>query len=833
LGFAPDAKLIAHGDDFTIAEIDFEQLLAHGAFAVFVFEHRNDATGFGFDHVAGRGISKLAIDAEGDPSGFKFEGDFGDVFGRGCSRVEYLHGFAGGIGDPNFAFIGREADAVAGAAVFASAAFAAGDFDAMELFARAQIADFEAAQAIDVDVTEGCAGVDGEGSNRGSEWAYFAFNGVIAGVDNGQLVVFERRQVGMSAVEAAEGVVGAVAHFNALDDVAVGGVDHFPIRAVDGRHINCLSVRRHGHAVATFVVSAFPQELFGCQIEAPELLRRADVNAERCRAAAEALGLRAKIRGRKAPYELVFRVDVKDKDAGCATAIISAGHGDVEKSLFGSGNGSRENEKKREGKNSGHSGTMKKSKTIVQPAVVVDRCEALVAKLVQPGERVVVGVSGGVDSMVLLHLLQRQSLRLTIAHLNHQLRGRSSDADQKLVERMARELKVALVCERVDVRAVAAKEKLSIEMAARQVRHEFLARVAREHRIKMIALAHHADDQVELFFLRLFRGAGTDGLSGMEPVAASPADPGVRIVRPLLSMTRAEIADYARREGIPFREDASNRSVDHARNRIRHELLPLLERKFQPAIRQVVLRTMELLSADADFSWHAALDWLGRNPCDFEMLHLAVQRRVVQDQLIELGIAPDFFLIERLRREPQQLVCVAPGKLLLRDLNGRLQVKEDVRFDFHQDQLEIDLRSKQRSVDFDGVKLSWKLKEVKAPSVSRRAGAEQFDADAIGPQFVLRHWQKGDRFQPIGLPSAVKVQDLFANAKIAKAQRHERVIAATAGGEIFWVEGLRMAERFKLRPETRRVLEWSWERRDTNSQSSRESKQRGSFPRRR
>src|SRR5215207_5955872 len=171
-------------------------------------------------------------------------------------------------------------------------------------------------------------------------------------------------------------------------------------------------------------------------------------------------------------------------------------------------------------------------------------------------------------------------------------------------------MNLPIIAERADIGAMAGQAKGSIEMVARRVRHAFLARVVREQRGQTVALAHQADDQVELFFLRLLRGAGADGLSGMEPVAASPVDPKVKLVRPLLSVARAEIEEFARRERIPFREDASNRSTDHLRNRIRHELLPLLEHNFQPAIRSVVLRTMELLRADAEFSWRAALEWL-------------------------------------------------------------------------------------------------------------------------------------------------------------------------------------------------------------------------------
>src|SRR5208337_2330462 len=151
--------------------------------------------------------------------------------------------------------------------------------------------------------------------------------------------------------------------------------------------------------------------------------------------------------------------------------------------------------------------------------------------------------SGGVDSMVLLHALHRlakqHGWQLTVAHFNHRLRGRASDADENLVRRTAAAMKLAVVAGRADVKAFARKSKLSIEMAARKLRHEFLAREARKRKIRIVALAHHADDQVELFFLRLLRGTGGEGLAGMKWRSPLSADPRLTLVRPLLDVTKA------------------------------------------------------------------------------------------------------------------------------------------------------------------------------------------------------------------------------------------------------------------------------------------------------
>jgi tRNA(Ile)-lysidine synthase len=445
----------------------------------------------------------------------------------------------------------------------------------------------------------------------------------------------------------------------------------------------------------------------------------------------------------------------------------------------------------------------------------IDKTECQCVRLFPRGGGILAAVSGGVDSMVLLDILHRLAekhrWRIVIAHLNHQLRGRSSDGDQRLVEGVAAKLKLPIVAQRADIRAIASTSRGSIEMAARRVRHEFLARVARENDIATVALAHHADDQVELFFLRLFRGAGADGLAGMQALSASPADQHVKLARPLLGIPRSEIEEYARGEHIAFREDATNDSLDHMRNRIRHELLPGLESKYQPAIREVILRTMDVLAAEAECGAKLAADWLKKRQVDFEKLPLAVQRRVLQLQLIEEGIPPDFELIERLRREPDKACSFGVDQHLQRSRAGQLIRRQSAR-EFNEDRLGVDLNA-ERQAQFGGLQISWRRTVVKeAPPINRRPQAERFDADAIGERIVLRHWRPGDRFQPSGMKNTAKLQDLFANAKVPRTQRHGYIVAATAAGEIFWVEGLRISERFKLRPQTRRVLEWKWRR---------------------
>ncbi len=282
--------------------------------------------------------------------------------------------------------------------------------------------------------------------------------------------------------------------------------------------------------------------------------------------------------------------------------------------------------------------------------------------------------------MVLLHVLHQLSSKthwqLTVAHLNHQLRGRSSNADENLVKLTTKKLGLRFVGGRANVRRRAQVQKQSIEMAARRARHDFLARAAIRRPVDTIVLAHHADDQIELFFLRLFRGSGGDGLSGMKWCNASPANPKLKLVRPLLDVNKNDLKRFAFENKIAFREDASNRQLDIQRNRIRRELLPLLRRKYQPALDRTVLRVMDITGADAEFANQAAVEWLrGKGRPAFDKLAPAVQRRCIHLQLLKQNLTADYELVERLRTGRARTVTVSPAKDVFLSSRGELKVQ--------------------------------------------------------------------------------------------------------------------------------------------------------------
>lgn len=253
-------------------------------------------------------------------------------------------------------------------------------------------------------------------------------------------------------------------------------------------------------------------------------------------------------------------------------------------------------------------------------------------------KRRLIGVSGGRDSMALLHILVEAGwTNLVVCHLDHGLRGAASTRDATFVRKAAVRLGLPFETARADTAAFARQHGLSLELAARELRHAFFEICARKHRCRRLFLAHHADDQVETILFNFLRGAGAPGLSGMKPASRLGQ---TEIRRPLLAIRRDEITAYVRRKKIAFREDASNTSPAHTRNRIRHILIPAMEKAVGPAFRPAILRAAAILADE-----NALLESLTPDPAEelscaeVRALPLPLQRRMMLRWLKERGIA--------------------------------------------------------------------------------------------------------------------------------------------------------------------------------------------------
>jgi tRNA(Ile)-lysidine synthase len=376
---------------------------------------------------------------------------------------------------------------------------------------------------------------------------------------------------------------------------------------------------------------------------------------------------------------------------------------------------------------------------------MLKKIQAALASRLAPGEPLLAGVSGGPDSVALLDALVELGYRPHVCHLNHRWRGPESDADAEFVRELAGHYGVPVTIE--------ARECRRDEDAARQVRLAFFESVAARTGIGTLALAHTADDQVETFLLRLIRGAGLQGLAGMLPEKQLGS---LRVVRPLLTVTRAEVIEYLQARRLSWREDPSNADRRFLRNRIRHELLPLLEREYNPGIRQVLWRTAEILRAEAE-----------RDP-------VAAERHAVR-QL-------SFRQVEALRqlaaRHRWEIAPAGPWPL---NLAGETVIPQL------------------------GVRFVAGAGAERGPHPPE-AAVESFDAEALGDAPFVRTWKAGDRFQPLGMRGEKKLQDFFVDEKIPREQRGRVPLVCARDGRIAWVVGYRMAEPFKVTERTRRVL---------------------------
>jgi tRNA(Ile)-lysidine synthase len=270
--------------------------------------------------------------------------------------------------------------------------------------------------------------------------------------------------------------------------------------------------------------------------------------------------------------------------------------------------------------------------------------------------RYLIGVSGGRDSVALLHLLTNLGYRrLIVCHLDHRLRGRSSDADAKFVKALSKKLNLECEIARTDVAALARRTRQSIETAGRNARYEFFARIARRRRCRTIFLGHHADDLVETFLLNLFRGAGPAGLGGIRRIATRQVD-GVQLtmVRPFLGFAREEIDAYLKAHRLNYHNDATNETLGPLRNRIRHRIIPYVERQLGRKVRSALWRAA-MISADEAELAETLVDPLSASSRELGLKELraqprALQRRTIHHWLQFRGIADlDFDTIERVR----------------------------------------------------------------------------------------------------------------------------------------------------------------------------------------
>ncbi len=453
-------------------------------------------------------------------------------------------------------------------------------------------------------------------------------------------------------------------------------------------------------------------------------------------------------------------------------------------------------------------------------------------EIFNPGDRVVVGVSGGPDSLCLLHLLNRLreelGIALHVAHLHHALRGEEADEDARFVERLATSWGLPSTVEKRDVPAYAEREKLAIEQAARQVRYTFLAEVAKGVGASSVAVGHNADDQVETIIMHWLRGAGTAGLRGMRPLQQWPL-PGIdlRLVRPLLEVPREEIEVYCREHRLRPRFDRSNLDTTYYRNRIRHELLPLLE-EYNPNIREVIRRAALIIADDYHYlasqgqrAWEKVVSEVeGALVFDlkgWEKLHPSLQRQLLRRAIRNLRSDLrniDWVHIEEARRavgeKPAGTEVTLPRGLSLFRSYDTFIVGDMIpipEMPLIEEETKIAVPGRTPLPDWHLITEVLAGEQGKEEALNNQDPWQGYlDLDQVGQDLILRGRKPGDRFQPLGMGGRSKpLREFMIDAKIPHHIR-DKVPLVVSPQNIVWVAGYRIDERARVTERTERVL---------------------------
>ena len=448
----------------------------------------------------------------------------------------------------------------------------------------------------------------------------------------------------------------------------------------------------------------------------------------------------------------------------------------------------------------------------------INRCN-----LISEGDKLILALSGGIDSMVLADVLQKAKVEFVVAHCNFHLRGEESDGDEKFVREFAEKRGIQCFVKHFETEKYAAENGVSIEMAARDLRYAWFEKLRQQLGYDKIAVAHHADDQAETFFINLLRGAGLRGLKGMQP------QNGV-IIRPLLWASREQIHQYALENRITWREDHTNAETVYLRNRIRNQLLPVFD-ELQPEAQQGLHKSLEHLASENEL-YRALLN---------EKLEQIVEQdddvlRLPYSKLVKAKV-PEPVVPEDNRRVEGPTDRSYSFQLLfewLRDYGfntdqcqfiyeametgiGNKYYSQTHQLVIGRNELQL---SEIKSVEEEEIQIGIGEKEILLPVhlcfsklektndfiIDKSFEVAQLDFDKLHFPLTLRHWHHGDRFHPLGLKGSKLLSDFFVDQKFTEWQKQNTWLLVSSNDDILWMVGHRIDDRYRVTSETKTIF---------------------------
>ena len=410
-------------------------------------------------------------------------------------------------------------------------------------------------------------------------------------------------------------------------------------------------------------------------------------------------------------------------------------------------------------------------------------------------DKLILGISGGADSVCLMHILLALNYSFELAHCNFNLRAEESDADEVFVKELAKKYQLEIHIKQFDTLEYASKNKISTQMAARDLRYAWFDDLLNKTNSKYIAIAHHENDDVETFFINLVRGSGLTGLLGIK-------EKNNAVVRPLLSVSRLDIEQYLNEKGLLFRQDSSNASLKYLRNKIRHELMPLLT-EMNPSIQDTIKGEIKILEGVSQIyttkteEIRKELMQEKNGIVKFKISDLLALNSL-QNYLYELLNPYGFVTIDAIAKTLQG----QSGKQFFSATHQLVVDREYILISPVKIENEVFVIA-EKTVDLL-IPLSLKFKITADKNIVLDSAIAKLDFEKLKFPLTLRKWQEGDKFMPLGMKKFKKLSDFFIDIKFSILDKQEQWLLCS-GDDIVWVVGCRIDERYKLETDTKKV----------------------------
>ena len=436
-------------------------------------------------------------------------------------------------------------------------------------------------------------------------------------------------------------------------------------------------------------------------------------------------------------------------------------------------------------------------------------------KLIDAGDRILVALSGGADSVFLLEFLLKYKRRFNIEiaafHLNHNLRGKEANIDEQFCKNLGVKKRIPFFSTSKNVKLFAKRKRMSLEEAGRELRYSELQRIAKKYNYAKIATAHNADDNAETVLLNLIKGAGIKGLSGI-PTRRE------KIIRPNLVLSKKEILDYLHNKKINYRTDSSNVENNYQRNYLRNKIIPLIKDKLNPQFDVAVFRTSEVIRGYTSLIDEQINNTI-KKTVTYRQQKLIINLKHLEET--DVRLYGDVFrkTVRKYFNEDLESKNVSDLIKLNKAQTGR-EIKFSNRIVAVKERDSIIIYSKKREIknvkqveikigeekQIEGKSISISTVNRNKPSFKSSTTKEYISADKIKSSFIIRRWKAGDRFYPLGMKNSKKLSDFLTEQKIRSSEKKEQLVLLNAGN-IVWVVGIRIDERYKISAKTKKVLE--------------------------